>query len=70
MQDSPLGTGRISTVLNDNKELRTIVIGYAIAPQPQPVSTFLVGQNISTTAARTTDVGQKPSRSKSQGLTP
>ena len=70
MQDSMLGTGRISTILNDNDMLRTVVIGYAIAPQPQLTSTFVVGQNITTTAARNADARQTPISIRVTGTNP
>jgi hypothetical protein len=53
-QGSKLGSGSIISVLNATKELRTVVIGYSIAPQPQKSTSFVMGQNISTTAARNT----------------
>ena len=60
----------MSTLLNGNKELRTIMIGYAIAPQPQPTSSFIVGQNITTTPARTTDAWQTPNSIRVTGINP
>jgi len=70
MQGSRLGAGEILAVLNHNKELRTVVIGYSIAPQPQQSSSFTVGKNITTTAARDTGGTEVPIAIRVTGTNP
>lgn len=70
MQGSALGTGSIQDVLRNNTNVRTAVIGYAIAPDAQSTSGFTASQNISTTAAQNMGGGSRPLSISVQSTSP